>query len=71
MAIASILAGIFSGMLSFLVGLIAGHGLVLALGLYVMGGLTGMVLMLAFVAIRARRNAVVQDVDLGLVPAQA
>lgn len=71
MAIVSILAGIFSGMLSFVLGLVAGHGILLALGMYLIGGFSGMILMLCIVALRARGAARDESADAGLVPAQA
>ncbi len=70
MAIASIFVGIVSGMLSFVAGLIVGHGLLLALGLYILGGLSGMVLTLAVSALRSRAQSAT-DLDLTLETAQA
>lgn len=70
MAIASIFVGIVSGMLSFVVGLIVGQGLLLALGLYILGGLSGMVLTLAVTGLRSRARPEA-DIDLSLETAQA
>jgi len=52
MALASILVGIVTGVLSFGAALIAGHGLALAVGFYVMGGLFGTLVALMLVAMR-------------------
>jgi hypothetical protein len=53
MAMASILIGIFFGMFSFAAALVAGHGLVLAIGFYVIGGMVGVFAALAILALRA------------------
>lgn len=52
MFMASILVGIVAGLVSFFAGLIAGQGLGLAFGLYILGGLAGMALMLALAGLR-------------------
>lgn len=70
MAMASILVGIVSGLLSFVAGLVIGQGVMLALGLYILGGLSGMVLTLMLVALRGRARAVV-DLDLPLETVRA
>lgn len=46
MAIASVITGIFSGVTSFFMGLLFGYGVLVALGLYVLGGFAGAVAIL-------------------------
>ena len=52
MAIASILIGIFTGIVSFGAALVAGHGFVLALGFYILGGMIGVLVALALMVLR-------------------
>jgi len=52
MAIASILAGIVSGMVSFVATLVMGQGVLLALGAYVVMGLVGALAIIAVGAVR-------------------
>lgn len=67
MILASILFGILTGIVGFAGALIAGHGLLVALGLYVLGGMAGVVLTLALLALRGLvRPARVDGAD-GLV----
>lgn len=54
MAIASILIGIMTGIVSFGAALVAGHGLALAFALYILGGMVGMVATLVLVLLRPR-----------------
>lgn len=46
MAIASVITGIFSGVTSFFMGLLFGYGILVAFGLYVLGGFAGAVAIL-------------------------
>ncbi|MDO9525361.1 MAG: hypothetical protein Q7J57_07425 [Gemmobacter sp.] len=55
MAIASILAGITSGLVSFGVTLILGHGVLWALAAYAVMGLAGALVIIAIGALRASR----------------
>lgn len=59
MAVASILIGILAGVFSFGAALVAGHGFLLAIGFYIIGGMVGMAAALGIVALRAliRRHA--------------
>ena len=52
MILASILFGIVTGIVSFIAALFAGQGIALALGFYVLGGMLGLVGMLAIMALR-------------------
>ncbi len=54
MAIASILIGIMTGIVSFVAALIAGHDLALAFGFYVLGGMVGVFVTVALVLLRPR-----------------
>jgi hypothetical protein len=53
MILASILFGILTGIVGFAAALIAGHGLLMALGLYVLGGMAGVVLTLCMLGLRS------------------
>ena len=52
MAIASILLGIVTGVVSFAAALFAGHGLAVAFGLYIVGGMVGLLVTLTVFALR-------------------
>jgi hypothetical protein len=52
MILASILFGILTGIVGFAAALVAGHGLLMALGLYVLGGMGGVILTLALLGLR-------------------
>lgn len=52
MAVAFILIGIMTGMLSFGAALVAGQGLMLAFGFYILGGMAGVVVALLAVGLR-------------------
>lgn len=52
MILASILFGILAGLTGFAAALIAGHGLLAALGLYVLGGMVGVAVTLGLLGLR-------------------
>lgn len=69
MIMASILVGIVAGLASFLAGLIAGQGFVPAMGMYVVGGMAGMVAVLMLGGLRGLTRARRTD-DMALATAQ-
>lgn len=52
MAMASILIGFLTGMVTFVVSLVTGQGFLISAGLYVLGGLGGMALVMVLVGLR-------------------
>lgn len=52
MILASLLFGILAGITGFAAALIAGHGVLVALGLYVLGGMVGVAVTLGVLALR-------------------
>lgn len=63
MILASIALGIVTGILSFAAALFAGHGLMVALGVYALGGIVGVAAMLAIGAVRSLARAPAQPRD--------
>lgn len=69
MIMASILVGIVAGLASFLAGLIAGQGFLPSMGLYVLGGMTGMAAVLMVAGLRSLTRTRRAD-DMTLATAQ-
>lgn len=67
MILASILFGILTGIVGFAAALIAGHGLLMALGLYVLGGMGGVILTLCLLGLRGFVRPVRNNSPEGLV----
>jgi hypothetical protein len=63
MILASIAFGIVTGIVSFAAALIAGQGLIVALGVYILGGIAGVVAMLAISGVRSLVRAPVRARD--------
>lgn len=63
MILASIALGIVTGIPSLVAALLAGHGLMVALGVYALGGAVGVVAMPAVGAVRSLARAPAQPRD--------
>jgi hypothetical protein len=61
MILASIAFGIVTGIVACAAALIAGQGLMVALGVYVLGGIAGVVAMLAISGVRSLVRAMTRE----------
>lgn len=71
MAMASILVGFVMALLSFALSLLAGYGVWVSVGFYVIGGLSGMAAVICLVALRSYVSTFTSNRDVSGATAQS